>query len=201
MALSDFETQLIAVETETNAKIRGWARVSTHSLLFYPDFAPAGANFCKEKVQRLTRVFDEEGCHRQNTSYCIPGNIDESDLQAALRLSEVGLDDLQRRDDPPRVFLPVGRFVRCAYGSSRINALEETRSVDHWWTIALYTGMFVSSTRTQHANEDKTCPHTPLRSLVVSTKTAADIQTGTYFPRYVGYILWTLLGKSSGGLA
>lgn len=152
MAPLGFEAQLRAVESETAAKVRGWAKVSTHSLLFYPDFTSARANFNKDKVQRLARIFNDEGCHRHNMSHSIVGNIEEKDLQAALALSEVSIDDLQRREDPPRIFLPTGSFIRCTHGSSRVNALDESQSFDRWWTLALFTGMVFQNFSIAHIN-------------------------------------------------
>lgn len=140
MAAFSLEAQSRALNTERAAKFCGLAKVLTSSLVFYPNFTPSNISSQPEKVERLRRIFHQEGCDRGNTNHCIPGDITAAALSAALDLSELSRDTLQNRADPPTLFLPQGAFIRCARGSSRVRAIEEFRPTDSWWTIELYVG-------------------------------------------------------------
>lgn len=89
------EAKSRALNSEKAAKFCGWARVSTSSLVFYPDFTPADIRSQPEKVERLKRIFKQEGCDRENASYDIPGDITAATLSAALDHSEVSREKLQ----------------------------------------------------------------------------------------------------------
>lgn len=125
------------VVEETKAKFKGVWKISTSALVFFPDFTIAEQSLERDKVDRLKRVMRREGCDRENPNHMIVGDIDPTVLTAALgRLT--GRED--NGQTPRKLYLPPGQVVRCAYGRSRVRALEEINGADYWWTIQLYTG-------------------------------------------------------------
>lgn len=109
-------------------------------LVFAPDFTPWDYNINAAKVSRLKRIFKNEGCNRSEPSNFILGTISEDVLSKALDLSKLTIADLHSRKDPPMLYLPRFKYIRCANGRSRANALSAIPQLGSWWTVELYTG-------------------------------------------------------------
>ena len=101
---STLEARSAAANAESAAKFCGWAKIPTAHYFFILTSRPL--IFQRVKVERLIRIFNEEGCHRQSTCFRIPGDIDASSFREALAILGVTENVLGRRDDPPRIFLP-----------------------------------------------------------------------------------------------
>ena len=187
MASSELEAQSVAANAESAAKFCGWAKIPTNSLLFYPDFACARVISQRDKVERLKRIFSEEGCHRQSTCFCIPGDIDTLSFREALTISGVTENDLRRREDPPRIFLPTGSFIKCAYGSSRVHALEQIQPHDQWWTIELHRGMCVVQYMMAHTNNYKDLSLSALKIISETYENSGRYSDGHIFARICQY--------------
>ncbi|ROT37121.1 hypothetical protein SODALDRAFT_400815 [Sodiomyces alkalinus F11] len=72
----------------------------------------------KDKVERLAKIFELEGCNRLNPAHSIPGSISADILRSALQYSDLSTEDLRSIS------------VECLQGKHRLAALRE-RSEGH----------------------------------------------------------------------
>src|SRR4051794_10725259 len=86
--LQDQERRLAA---ERSLKYRGTASIKIEALHFPQDKA---RELNEKNVARLKRCFREEGCRRLDLRNHIPAVIDQSQLNAALRASEISAERL-----------------------------------------------------------------------------------------------------------
>lgn len=140
MPVGDLEYRSKALKGERASKFKGYVKVPTCSLVFFPDCTPSDQNVSRKKVNHMKRIMKREGCDRLNPRHVIVGDIDAAALAAALGHCMPPLDKIPGASEPFMLHLPQGVFIRCAQGRSRVRALEEMRDVDRWWVIELYVG-------------------------------------------------------------
>ncbi|KAM5358834.1 hypothetical protein ACJZ2D_014932 [Fusarium nematophilum] len=124
---------------EKKQKFQGVVRVRIEDLAFAPDDSPCDCNINEQKVARLKRVFETEGCDRTNPQNFILGEIPEDILQEAIKRSNLTPESLRDKEEPPVLYLPRGTYVRCTQGRSRAKAILDIQKLGCWWPIELYT--------------------------------------------------------------
>lgn len=149
--MSALQAQTKRLNEERHLKCHGIAKVTIDALVFGPDDESRDVNVDLKKVGRLKRIFKLEGCDRLNRNHYIPGEISHDVLREAMERSNLNTEDLHSACEPRMLHLPPSAIIRCAYGKSRIKALEEFSHFDRWWTIELYIGKLRDCVRSIYA--------------------------------------------------
>jgi hypothetical protein len=120
---------------------RGIARVPLHALNFGHRFVvDKHRDLSHENVARLEKIYKQVGCFRLQEENVINAVIEDDDLDAALSLQGMSLDDMRNLrwpQDAPSLHL---ENVQCLSGMHRIEAarhfLDEN---DKWWIVRLFS--------------------------------------------------------------
>ena len=127
---TDIEVQLAR---ERREKYRGTAKINLDQIVVHCEIDP-------KNVQRLSRVFEKEGCRRLDIRNHVTALVSELHLEAALKSAKVDAPMLMTvlPDEYPLLqFLP-GQ-VRCLHGHHRLKAGERILAPgEQWWTVDLY---------------------------------------------------------------
>ena len=130
------------LEAERHLKYRGIAWVRLENLNFP---LKDSRELDSKNVERLKELFQRDTIRRLDSKNRIPAEIDEVDLNEAIRISNTSAESLMhnRDDNPPFLKFPPHYQLTCLHGRHRILAAREILpSVDSWWTVDLYlTGM------------------------------------------------------------
>lgn len=130
---------------EKHSSFRGSARIQLKHLQFEEKIEQrrSGDDFHLDtkNVDRLTHIFEIEGCLRLDVDNYVPAIIGEETLQDSIRTS--GLKDgseLLDRRVPPKLRLPPALKLQCLHGRHRIAAANEfLLPGDKWWVVDLYS--------------------------------------------------------------
>ncbi|CCD42643.1 hypothetical protein BofuT4_P074450.1 [Botrytis cinerea T4] len=153
----------IKLEAQRHLKYRGIAWVRLENLNFP---LKDSRELDSKNVERLKELFQKDTIRRLDSKNRIPAEIDEVDLNEAIRISNTSAESLMhsRDDNPPFLKLPPNYQLTCLHGRHRILAAREILpSIDSWWTVDLYlTGMkhfYAQKVRRslieEYSNEDK----------------------------------------------
>jgi hypothetical protein len=144
MRHSRLAAQELRLYAERFVQYRGTARVRLDNLHFEWN---EPRELSRKNVERLKEIFRTENVHRLEPRNHIPAVVEEAELDAATRTSEVSAENLLRNPDdgPPLLIFPPSHRVICLHGRHRIQAARETLPpTDAWWTVDFYlTGMNV----------------------------------------------------------
>ncbi|KAL6242584.1 hypothetical protein RBB50_010230 [Rhinocladiella similis] len=159
MRHSRLAAQELRLHAERVIQYRGTARVRLENLHFEWN-EPRELN--RKNVERLKEIFRTENVHRLEPRNHIPAVVEEAELDAATRASEVLAENLLSNPDdgPPWLKFPPSHRVSCLHGRHRIQAARETLPpTDAWWTVDLYLTDSNPELRTtlveEYANEEK----------------------------------------------
>ncbi|KAI9768256.1 MAG: hypothetical protein M1840_005086 [Geoglossum simile] len=128
-----------AILQDKQAYFCGNAKVGLNHL----NFDTTQSLFNQSNVSRLVKIFKDEDCLRLEPDHYIPAVIDMSQLENALRQSQVSQADLLRsfQTEPPKLLFPNGFTLTCLRGQHRIAAAREflpPGEYHQWWTVEIY---------------------------------------------------------------
>ncbi|KAH6675939.1 hypothetical protein B0J14DRAFT_375132 [Halenospora varia] len=160
MPSSRFANREERLAAEGREKYRGTARISLE-VLHFPRNEPWELD--QENIERLKKCFEKGQCDRVLRNH-IPAVIDQSQLDATLRDSNVSAKRLLNNQDPhPLLEFPVGFQLHCLHGRHRIQAAREAFAPrQRWWTVDLYLADADHKLKTalieEYANEKPSTP-------------------------------------------
>ena len=133
------------LDADTAAKksmcYRGIARAPLHALKFgHGIVAARHRDLSYENVIRLQRIYEQVGCSRLQEENFINAVIEDDELDVALSLHGMSLDDmrsLQWPQDAPTLHLD---NLQCLDGMHRIEAARRfLNENDKWWIVRLFS--------------------------------------------------------------
>jgi hypothetical protein len=124
---------------ERKEKEYGTARISL-SCLQFPGESPTHLNRLEKDVQKLESSFRIQPLTRlASKEYYISALISQSQLETALRQSNITARDLRSKDLPPRLIIDPSCPLQCIQGERRLKAAGKTLEAgDDWWTVDLF---------------------------------------------------------------
>ena len=116
---------------------KGCARIHINQLDFIDsETAPP---LDEKNIARLVKVFDLEGCQREDPANFVPALISSEVLRRALALSSVTETNLVDPRELPLIVLASTDRATVLHGRHRLRAAQQHLSHDaRWWTIELY---------------------------------------------------------------
>lgn len=125
---------------ERKSKLYGTARISLSCLRFQVESSPASLARGKKDVEKLVRTFRKEDCYRlADDEHHVLALISPSQIEAALRQSNISLQDLCSKELPPKLVIDPSHPLRCLHGKRRLQAAGEVlQPGDDWWAVDLY---------------------------------------------------------------
>ncbi|KAF2229448.1 hypothetical protein EV356DRAFT_537224 [Viridothelium virens] len=134
-ALDPFEDPFIA----RRKYYLGSARIRLRHLCFDNEYR-GGRILDRKNIARLRRVFDVEGCHRDDPEHHVPVVIDPGLLNLVrdeARVEKSALFDIQR--PLPNLRLSSDIRLTCLHGQHRVEAAKEYLDAsDRWWTVDFF---------------------------------------------------------------
>ncbi|TGO07234.1 hypothetical protein BTUL_0306g00130 [Botrytis tulipae] len=147
------------LEAERHLKYRGIAWVRLENLNFP---LKDSRELDRKNVERLKELFQKDTIRRLDSKNRIPAEIDEVDLNEAIRISDTSAESLMhnRDNNPPFLKFPSNYQLTCLHGRHRIVAAREILpSIDSWWAVDLYLTNVNPEVRRslieEYSNEDK----------------------------------------------
>jgi hypothetical protein len=143
---AQLQAQERRLEAEKGIKYKGTASIKIEVLQFRSDKIKTTDKAKKEverpkNVERLEKVFRDEGCLRLDFKNHIPAVIDQQQLDTALRAAGITADQLltKSHDSYPELEFPPGYKLECLKGSGRGGAAPHVLPPgDKRWTVDLY---------------------------------------------------------------
>lgn len=136
--MSQAQALELKLHSEQCVQYRGTARVRLENLYFEWN---QPRELSRKNVDRLKEIFRIESIRRLEPRHHVPAAVDQSDLDAALRTSNVTAENLLNNpdNDPPVLKFPPLHRLTCLHGRHRIQAARETLDpTDAWWTVDFY---------------------------------------------------------------
>ncbi|EER43197.1 conserved hypothetical protein [Histoplasma capsulatum H143] len=134
LQFTERETCLAA---ERRLKFQGAAKVNLDQIFFDPQ---SSQQLDHKNVDRLCRIFQEEGCRSMPLAHRVPAAVSRQHLAAALQRANVSACDLLTNPEPqmPHLRFSPGQ-LRGLHGRHRIAAGLEVLSPAHsWWVVDIY---------------------------------------------------------------
>ena len=135
---NDIEDYDVTIQFQSNFK--GWARVKLSSFDFEKSLHYGHRAKLDTNVNRLRKIFREEGCRRLDDDNFAAGIVNAEGLHEALAASNLHEEDLRQipTSDTPCLRL---EKIDCVHGMHRILAGRHfLRDHDRWWIVCLFTG-------------------------------------------------------------
>jgi len=86
-------------------------------------------DYDEKNIDRIEKIFEVEGCLREDPMHYIPALISSSEIDASVLNS----------DQPKDLQVTSGRTILALHGKHRIVAAQHfLPKGDQWWTVALY---------------------------------------------------------------
>ncbi|EDN06477.1 predicted protein [Histoplasma mississippiense (nom. inval.)] len=135
LRFTERETRLA---TERRLKFQGTAKVDLDQIFFDPQ---SSRQLDHKNVDRLCRIFQEEGCQSMPLAHRVPAAVSRQNLAAALQRANVSARELLTNPEPemPHLRFPPGK-LQGLHGRHRIAAGLEVLSPAHrCWVVDVYS--------------------------------------------------------------
>jgi hypothetical protein len=142
-----FSQREVALANERRLKFQGVAKVNLDEICFD---SQSNRQLDRKNVERLCKIFREEGCQHLAVEHRIPAIVSQRGLATALAAANISAHTLQshRESDVPHLRFPAGQ-LHGLHGRHRVAAgLDVLLPSTRWWAVDIYLDGKVPRLRT-----------------------------------------------------